>query len=226
MSNPAKQLHTVIKQWRDAIKANDGRQSSFNVRGESKGPTATREAFALLEQINTHVDGWEAVGRDVQVHRRSIEAVTRILLVFPASWKEATGSEAAYPQAALDSLELLAELIDFAGDKFIPPLAESKIDELVEEVRTALDDDGTLPDAFRFYLERLLDSISGAMEHRDADRLREDLEHLWIAVFAAEDVSTGTSRWGDIAKRFGWDTMTQTISSVGAGIATKMLTGG
>lgn len=226
MSNPAKQLHTVMKRWRETVKANDGRQSSFGARGESKGPAETREAFAFLEKIVEHVDGWEAVGRDVQVYRRSVEAVTRMLLVFPSSWKDATSAEAAYPQAVLDSLEQIADLIDFAGERFIPPLAESKVDEFVAEVRAALDDDDTLPDRFRYYLERLLDSIAGAMEHRDADLLREDLEHLWIAVFAAEGASTENGRWGGIAKRFGWDTMTQTISSIGAALVTKALTGG
>lgn len=226
MANPARELHAMLSQWRRSIAGSEGRQSVYTARGSLQGPAATMKAIALLEQIVKHIDSWETAGRDVAVHRRNIAAITNSLLVFPGAWQEATRAETAHPQATMDALEMWAELIDFAGSSFIPPLVDVKVNEFVELVRSALDEDETIPDVFRGYINAMLSAVTEAMGHRDSEKLREDLEHLWIAVFAAENVSADKGKWGDLVKRFGWDTFTQTVGSLAGNIASKMITGG
>ena len=226
MLNPARELHVIVSDWRDVLAANDGSQSIMNSRGGEAGPAETMRAFVLLQAVERHVDQWEANGTDVSVQRRTIDALTVSLLAFPNTWQQATRSDAAYPQWTLDGLEMMAQLIDFAGEGHVTPLVAVKVSEFLALVQEALDGDGSLDPVFREYMESLIGMVADAVEHGDVVQLREDLQHLWFAVFAAEEISEDDGKWRDVARRFGWETFTQTISSVLGGVVTKMITGG
>ena len=121
---------------------------------------------------------------------------------------------------------MMAQLIDFAGEGHVTPLVAVKVSEFLALVQEALDGDGSLDPVFREYMESLIGMVADAVKHGDVVRLREDLQHLWFAVFAAEEISEDDGKWRDVARRFGWETFTQTISSVLGGVVTKMITGG
>ncbi|WP_059061164.1 hypothetical protein [Leucobacter sp. G161] len=222
MSNPARELHAILVRWKAAIDATS-RPTAERVRG-SGFLSQTREAVSLLESVDAILDEWEAANRNVGIPRKRAAQWVKSVLAYPAGWDAPLDPERAFPEASLDALEMLADMIDMA-QSVTPPLAADRVHELLAIIREALSADDTLDNDFRAYIEHLLAAVEHALEHRDAEALREDLQHLWIAVFAAEEFTENKGTWSSAATRFGRDTFAQTLASIVGGVATKMITG-
>ena len=225
MSNPADQLHDLFSQWREKLQA--GNQSVTYARGDDL-IESTMYGFRLVDQLESAVDRLEELGLETELHRRNIVAWRQQLLALNPGWSSAVGSDKAHPVESMNSLKVLGQLLSIATrqEQQTPPNYDTtKVAEFVAEVREVLDADQDLPSVFREYIEALVDAVESAMEHRDSDQLVEELQHLWVSVFAAAEASEGDTRWRDLTLKYGGGFAVQTIAGIVSGVVTHAITG-
>lgn len=220
MPNSARELFEMLSTWRTA----HGDNAAYVANGRGKDYlTATREAARHLDKIDLAVDAWEASGKPVAIHRKHLHRWACMVYAVPHGWTSNVSGDSAYPEDSLDALSMFADLLDMIEAVSATPIVLDHVREYVLVVRNALAEDDSLEDDFRAYMEHLIGAIENAIEHRDALLLQEELQHLWIAVFAAEAQSSQPGKWKAPFARFTRDFMIQLLSSVASTAITGQL---
>ncbi|WP_146249101.1 MULTISPECIES: hypothetical protein [unclassified Curtobacterium] len=218
--NPAQRLHDRMIDWKERHATAMSVAASRDLETEE----GMRDQMLALDDLHLVEQGLEELEREgvrVTTYRRYVPAWTRIVLSYPNGWTVGIRAEDVYPQTALDVLDGLADRWE---DKRPSMSDEGKtlLREAVFETLSLVNQDQTLTPPLRLFINRLLREILAAWDDEVVGQ-RFDYEdaarRLWVCLFAAEAQSTSPERkaeWGDVIRRFFYDSAVSMIGNAPA----------
>ncbi|WP_157421634.1 hypothetical protein [Agromyces sp. Leaf222] len=198
MSNPARELHSLYSEWREALTA--GNQALVNVlRPHTLEGAARLEAgMRLLLRIDGVLRQFEDDGRNVALYRRQFPGWSMGVLSTEVGWGNNLGSDNLVSAAVMDQLEGFANFLD--GKVFEVEAADlDNLRDVLGRARKLLLEDDSLDPNLRYYLHRLLQEMQHAIDDEAFGAsydFSEGAQRLWVAFQAAEAKSAKKgSKW-------------------------------
>ncbi|MDO4661463.1 MAG: hypothetical protein Q4B27_05035 [Candidatus Saccharibacteria bacterium] len=164
------------------------------------------------------------MGRKVGPFQRNYSIWVDSTLNIGKSWGSPYTPEEVCPQAALDSLEMLAEMVDVLTPNLIAPLHDQLID-LVNELAEGLEADRTLSDQLREHLRRTIEYLRRCLENPDEYHL-ENIVYATDNAITAAKAAAGESTdsvWKERWRKLGTVIVYPTISGFIANIPSMIL---
>lgn len=215
--NAARHLFRILTDWKEE---HDDRQSAAQARDLETGAGMGWQMSVLddLRLVARGLDDLEARGVRVATYRKYYDAWRDMALAFPWGWTDEVAKEAAYPTAALDQLENLADWFD-DGTPELDSNGKELLAEALTEAQDTLDHDRSISDSLRAYLNRLMREIRAALDDHFLDArfdYNEAVMRLYTALrtVAAESASEEQQgRWSDLLKKFFYDASVAAVGS-------------
>ena len=166
--------------------------------------TALLEAAKWLTEIKEIIETLEQMGRKVGPFRRNYYIWVDSTLNIGKSWNSPYTPEEICPQAALDSLETLADMVDVLTPSLPTPLRDQLI-SLVDELADGLEADLTLSDQLRDHLRRTIEYLRRCLENPEEYHLQNIANATDDAITAAKAAagesthSIWKERWGKLS---------------------------
>ncbi|WP_158677284.1 hypothetical protein [Arthrobacter sp. PGP41] len=230
MSNPAGQLRELFEAW---SQPND--KSPYEAREFHSNPAVAFQrhetAIRALADISRALDALEAEGHKVTHYRRSMQLFITALLHYPHSWVEQGKLPQTLTPHMFDMLEALEGFLD-SNQPRLSHSGRASIEELLDDVTLALEDDDELTELLREHVARVVQTLRSCLEDfgvtGKAD-LRMGLYDLWVSLYAASGATTGAnqSKWKNFAEKMGYPTASSLLGSLpGVAVSVLQLTGG
>lgn len=125
---------------------------------------ALLESAKWLTDIKAIIDTLDNMVRKVGPFRRNYSTWVDSTLNIGKSWSSTYTPEEVCPQAALDSLETLADMVDVLTPSLSTPLRDQLI-SLANELADGLEADTTLSDQLRDHLRRTIEYLRRCLEN-------------------------------------------------------------
>lgn len=218
MSNPARDLHSLLQHWSDSIGSGRNRflVSAVDIRNND-GAAEIIRAFGLISRVSSTINEAEATqGVSLDVFKNDLKTWIQIVVGFSADgWLRETTGETAVPQSALDNLMRLALYLD-GKIVIVTPGRADLLNEVLGEVESLLSD-GDLSTELSQYIRILVMDISRALSdenHGFGFDYGEAVRRLWVCLGAAENESS------TVEKKAKFATLREKIAP---GVATSVL---
>ena len=162
--NPATLLFDQLTKYRTAT-GNVSLLERWHISDDDNSIINDADRAALLESvkwltdIKAIIDTLDKMGRKVGPFRRNYSTWVDSTLNIGKSWSSPYTPEEICPQAALDSLETLADMVDVLTPSLSTPLRDQLI-SLANELADGLAADTTLSDQLRDHLRRTIEPDS------------------------------------------------------------------
>lgn len=169
MSNPARELHTLLGQWRGKEKG-----TLFQVRGTPNHNAATSNlwdsmlrAVHLLDETRRGLASLELL----EPNRKMLDSIATTIFVPELAWSNQASARAATSEQ-MGSLATWARLLDGAQPQFTIEAADIEAaHEALSEARTALQSVPGIPEAHRVYIADLIDAAGELLAGERPDLL-------------------------------------------------------
>lgn len=207
MSNPARELHTILLAWFEMLPADRSVPilSMVRIRDDDVADDMIR-VYRLLGDIDQIIRRLELRGAPVDVFRRQLRGWARVPLAVDSTWNTTNGTRDAFiPPAILDQIETFALYLDGKVLTFSAEMQES-LAGLVGSAHDVLTEDDSLSPQLREYLHYLLQEISNALADEKVGRsfdFADATRRLWVAFEAAAgsaDTAERRQKWKDLAQ--------------------------
>lgn len=237
MTNPARELHGILKKWRNAA-LKTPENSAAHVRGFSGGGLARvldehMRAMCLIAELKSLIETMKATRpeMDMEPFERQVANWQRAVLNYAPQRSGWTRNEgvARIGQDTVDTLALLGNFLDVPGQR-VPEAKRADVHRFLDEVLDALRSDETLPQEVRDYVAQCVRHARDCVddfEFRGAVDLHDALARLWSALNAAAGESEdepSASRLRAFADKIGYPSIASAIGSAPAMLL--QLTGG
>ena len=185
--NPAALLFDQLTKYRTAT-GNVSLLERWHISDDENSIINDADRAALLESvkwltdIKAIIDTLDKMGRKVGPFRRNYSTWVDSTLNIGKSWSSPYTPEEVCPQAALDSLETLADMVDVLTPSLPTPLHDQLI-SLANELADGLEADTTLTDQLRDHLRRTVEYLRRCLENPGE-------YHLQNVVYAADNAIT------------------------------------
>ena len=226
MSNPARELHDLIKTWRDSIPGEGTLANALDPR-TPEGSAQLVLFYSLSARCETLLLDLEVRGFPVALYRRQMINWVRIPLGLNGAWGKTVARDSVIPPDWLDQIEHLALYLDGKVMEF-PKALLGDLDSIVTSGLELLADDDELPEPLRTYIHDLLLSIRTAISHQRVGLtfdFASATRNLYVA-FTAAEARTGKRKqfWADLGKRIIFDGASNLAVSGTTAIATLAIT--
>ena len=210
--NPAALLFDQLTKYRTAT-GNVSLLERWHVSDEENSTITDADRMALLESakwlvdINAIIDTLDKMGRKTGPFRRNYSTWVDSTLNIGKSWNSSYTPEEICPQAALDSLETLADMVDVLTPSLSTPLRDQLI-SLANELADGLEADTTLSDQLRDHLRRTVEYLRRCLENPEEYHLQNIANATDDAITAAK-AAAGESTHSIWKER--WDKLSTVI---------------
>ena len=180
---------------------------------------ALLESAKWLTDINAIIDTLDNMGRKVGPFRRNYSTWVDSTLNIGKSWSSSYTPEEVCPQAALDSLETLADMLDVLTPSLSTPLRDQLI-SLANELADGLEADTTLSDQLRDHLRRTVEYLRRCLENPGECHLQNVVDATDNAITAAKAAagestdSVWKERWRQLSTAIVYPTVSGLIANV------------
>lgn len=207
--NPAALLFDQLTKYRTAT-GNVSLLERWHISDDDNSIINDADRAALLESvkwltdIKAIIDTLDKMGRKVGPFRRNYSTWVDSTLNIGKSWNSPYMPEEICPQAALDSLETLADMVDVLTPKLTGPLHDQLM-TLVNELAEGLEADTTLSDQLRDHLRRTIEYLRRCLENPEEYHLQNIANTTDDAITAAKAAagesthSIWKERWGKLS---------------------------
>lgn len=207
--NPAALLFDQLTKYRTAT-GNVSLLERWHISDDDNSIINDADRAALLESvkwltdIKAIIDTLDKMGRKVGPFRRNYSTWVDSTLNIGKSWNSPYMLEEICPQAALDSLETLADMVDVLTPKLTGPLHDQLM-TLVNELAEGLEADTTLSDQLRDHLRRTIEYLRRCLENPEEYHLQNIANTTDDAITAAKAAagesthSIWKERWGKLS---------------------------
>lgn len=228
--NPARTLREIFESWREPVE-----QSPYETRkftADSDAAFMEHEvAIRALADISRALDVLESEQHRVAHYRRSMSLFIAALLNWPHAWTQTRVQSETLKPHMFDMLEALEGFLDSNMPR-LSDVGRLKVEELLDEVVAALDEDDELTELLREHIARVVQALRTCLEDfgvtGKAD-LKTGLYDLWVSLYAASGATTGAnqSRWKGFAEKVGYPTASSLLGSIpGVAVSVLQLTSG
>ena len=179
---------------------------------------ALLESAKWLTDINAIIDTLDNMGRKVGPFRRNYSTWVDSTLNIGKSWSSPYTPEEVCSQAALDSLETLADMVDVLTPSLSTPLRDQLI-SLANELADGLEADTTLSDQLRDHLRRTVEYLRRCLENPGECHLQNVVDATDNAITAAKAAagestdSVWKERWRQLSTAIVYPTVSGLIAS-------------
>ena len=179
---------------------------------------ALLESAKWLTDINAIIDTLDNMGRKVGPFRRNYSTWVDSTLNIGKSWSSPYTPEEVCPQAALDSLETLADMVDVLTPSLSTPLRDQLI-SLANELADGLEADTTLSDQLRDHLRRTVEYLRRCLDNPGECHLQNVVDATDNAITAAKAAagestdSVWKERWRQLSTAIVYPTVSGLIAS-------------
>ena len=159
------------------------------------------------------------MGRKVGPFRRNYSTWVDSTLNIGKSWSSPYTPEEVCPQAALDSLETLADMVDVLTPSLSTPLRDQLI-SLANELADGLEADTTLSDQLRDHLRRTVECMRRCLENPGECHLQNVVDATDNAITAAKAAagestdSVWKEQWRQLSTAIVYPTISGLIANV------------
>ena len=180
---------------------------------------ALLESTKWLTDINAIIDTLDNMGRKVGPFRRNYSTWVDSTLNIGKSWSSPYTPEEVCPQAALDSLETLADMVDVLTPSLSTPLRDQLI-SLANELADGLEADTTLSDQLRAHLRRTVECMRRRLENPGECHLQNVVDATDNAITAAKAAagestdSVWKEQWRQLSTAIVYPTISGLIANV------------
>lgn len=180
---------------------------------------ALLESTKWLTDINAIIDTLDNMGRKVGPFRRNYSTWVDSTLNIGKSWSSPYTPEEVCPQAALDSLETLADMVDVLPPSLSTPLRDQLI-SLANELADGLEADTTLSDQLRDHLRRTVECMRRCLENPGECHLQNVVDATDNAITAAKAAagestdSVWKEQWRQLSTAIVYPTISGLIANV------------
>ena len=180
---------------------------------------ALLESTKWLTDINAIIDTLDNMGRKVGPFRRNYSTWVDSTLNIGKSWSSPYTPEEVCPQAALDSLETLADMVDGLTPSLSTPLRDQLI-SLANELADGLEADTTLSDQLRDHLRRTVECMRRCLENPGECHLQNVVDATDNAITAAKAAagestdSVWKEQWRQLSTAIVYPTISGLIANV------------
>ena len=180
---------------------------------------ALLESAKWLTDIKAIIDTLDNMGRKVGPFRRNYSTWVDSTLNIGKSWSSPYTPEEVCPQAALDSLETLADMVDVLTPSLSTPLRDQLI-SLANELADGLEADTTLSDQLRDHLRRTVEYLRRCLENPGECHLQNVVDATDNAITAAKAAagestdSVWKERWRQLSTAIVYPTISGFIANV------------
>ncbi|WP_143227753.1 hypothetical protein [Actinomyces naeslundii] len=180
---------------------------------------ALLESTKWLTDINAIIDTLDNMGRKVGPFRRNYSTWVDSTLNIGKSWSSPYTPEEVCPQAALDSLETLADMVDVLTPSLSTPLRDQLI-SLANELADGLEADTTLSDQLRDHLRRTVECMRRCLENPGECHLQNVVDATDNAITAAKAAagestdSVWKEQWRQLSTAIVYPTISGLIANV------------
>lgn len=184
------------------------------MRDPSTGAVAHRIAMQRLLDTDRRIEELDRRGIDVSFYRENLMGWTQAVVVYPSGWNQGSNSNNFPPAAGMQMLHSLALLIDHEFDQV--RVAETDIQDFLDQVQQALAEDDAIGDAMRWYIFKLITDIRQTVDdHELMDRfdLNDALQRLWASLQGAAHQSAQPTRWEKFSE-FIWTAAAGAVASI------------
>ena len=188
--NPAALLFDQLTKYRTAT-GNVSLLERWHISDDDNSIINDADRAALLESvkwltdIKAIIDTLDKMGRKVGPFRRNYSTWVDSTLNIGKSWSSPYIPEEICSQAALDSLETLADMVDVLTPKLTGPLHDHLM-TLVNELAEGLEADTTLSDQLREHLKRTIEYLRHCLENPEEYPLQNVVNATDDAITAAK----------------------------------------
>ncbi|MDQ0103689.1 hypothetical protein J2T10_003354 [Paenarthrobacter nicotinovorans] len=226
MTNPATTLRALFEEWKDPEQQSPYHARGFNAGANGNAYVEHETAIRAIADISRALDVLEAEGHRVAHYKRSMKLFIDALLNVPHAWTQAGVQTQTLTPHMFDMLEALEGFLD-SNTPMLTDHARANIDELLDEVMAALDEDDELPTLLREHLTRVVHTLRTCLEEFAATGradLKTGLYDLWVSLYAASGATTGEnqSKWKNFAEKMGYPTASSLLGSL-PGVAVSVL---
>lgn len=179
---------------------------------------ALLESVKWLTDIKAIIDTLDKMGRKVGPFRRNYSTWVDSTLNIGKSWSSPYTPEEICSQAALDSLETLADMVDVLTPSLPTPLHDQLI-SLANELADGLEADTTLTDQLRDHLRRTVEYLRKCLENPGEYHLQNVVDAADNAITAAKAAagestdSVWKERWRQLSTAIVYPTISGLIAS-------------
>jgi hypothetical protein len=186
MSNPARRLFEIYSTWADSYSP---QRQAIDVRrlNDPKGIAKQMEAFRLLISIEYALDYLGRKNASVEVYRAQFPEWVKMAIHAPNNWTSGSSAQTGFPAGPMSHLNTFATLLDF-DQPGLQPEPEAKLRNVIQEVMDLLIADESLSPHLREYVFKLVNEIRTALDDESISGsfdFAEGAHRLWVAVFAA-----------------------------------------
>ena len=221
--NPAALLFDRLNKYRAAT-GNTSLLERWHVADEENSTITDADRMTLLESakwlvdINAIIDTLDKMGRKTGPFRRNYSTWVDSTLNIGKSWNSPYTPEEVCPQAALDSLETLADMVDVLTPSLPNPLRAQLI-SLANELADGLEADTTLSDQLRDHLRRTVAYLRRCLENPGEYHLQNVVDATDNAITAAKAAagestdSVWKERWRQLSTAIVYPTISGLIAN-------------
>ena len=222
--NPAALLFDQLTKYRIAT-GNVSLLERWHTSGDEISIINDADRAALLESakwltdIKAIIDTLDNMGRKVGPFRRNYSTWVDSTLNIGKSWSSPYTPEEVCPQAALDSLETLADMVDVLTPSLSTPLHDQLI-SLANELADGLEADTTLSDQLRGHLQRNIEYLRRCLENPGECNLQNVVDATDNAITAAKAAagestdSVWKERWRQLSTAIVYPTISGLVANV------------
>lgn len=222
--NPAALLFDQLTKYRTAT-GNVSLLERWHISDDDNSIINDADRAALLESvkwltdIKAIIDTLDKMGRKVGPFRRNYSTWVDSTLSIGKSWSSPYTPEEICPQAALDSLETLADMVDVLTPSLSTPLRDQLI-ALANELADGLEADTTLSDQLRDHLRRTVEYLRRCLENPGECHLQNVVDATDNAITAAKAAagestdSVWKERWRQLSTAIVYPTISGLIANV------------
>ena len=221
--NPAALLFDQLTKYRTAT-GNVSLLERWHISDDEDSIINDADRAALLESvkwltdIKAIIDTLDKMGRKVGPFRRNYSTWVDSTLNIGKSWSSPYTPEEICSQAALDSLETLADMVDVLTPSLPTPLHDQLI-SLANELADGLEADTTLTDQLRDHLRRTVEYLRKCLENPGEYHLQNVVDAADNAITAAKAAagestdSVWKERWRQLSTAIVYPTISGLIAS-------------
>jgi hypothetical protein len=221
--NPAALLFDQLTKYRTAT-GNVSLLERWHISDDENSIINDADRAALLESvkwltdIKAIIDTLDKMGRKVGPFRRNYSTWVDSTLNIGKSWSSPYTPEEICSQAALDSLETLADMVDVLTPSLPTPLHDQLI-SLANELADGLEADTTLTDQLRDHLRRTVEYLRKCLENPGEYHLQNVVDAADNAITAAKAAagestdSVWKERWRQLSTAIVYPTISGLIAS-------------
>lgn len=217
MANPASELHDILVRWQTAQGSTNAIRRGFNGNTTAAPHREHVRAMVLLEAIDSEIDRLAEAGRRVSKFRNAFPSwVEGVLALRSGVWKSSNPSTADLPSSVLDTLEVLADILDHEASTPLDPNATEILGALLNEMLQAAESDTGLDPRLSVYIRRAVRHLQTCLEEYETvgqSATMDAYEAVWVATQAAAAQSSDPTKWQKMRDRFFFPTAAGLIAN-------------